>query len=123
MEILIFIIGIISGFLGATVGSGGMITVPVLLFLGFPPNVAVATNKAGNIGCFLSAVKEYWKNKKIDWNIAIPLSAIMIIGSIIGTQIIVRLDTGFLEKLIAIVILIFLPFLFLSKKKKKKNWN
>ncbi len=114
-EIIIFIVGLMAGFLGATVGGGGMVAIPALLFLGFSPQSAVAINKVGDIGAFISAVSEYWKSKKIDWNMAVPLAIITIISSTIGAQIMVRLESGFLELFIGVMILIFLPFFFFSE--------
>ena len=120
MEVLIitiiFIVGLASGFLGATVGGGGMISLPALLFLGFSPQSAIAINKVGDVGAFISAIRQYWKSKLIDWQMAAPLAIVVIIGSLIGTQIMVRLDTFILEDVIGIVILFFLPFIFLSRK-------
>lgn len=108
-------VGLIAGFLGATVGGGGMVAVPALMLMGFSPQSAIALNKVGDIGAFISAIAEYWKSKKIDWGMAIPLALIVIIGSIIGTQIMVRLETDFLEIFIGIMILAFLPFFFFGK--------
>lgn len=76
---------------------------------------AVAINKVGDIGAFISATAEYWKSRKIDWKMAIPLVIITIISSIIGAQIMVTLETKSLEIFIAITILIFLPFFFFAK--------
>lgn len=114
-EAVIFIVGLIAGFLGATVGGGGMVAVPALLLLGFSPQAAVAINKIGDVGAFISAVTKYWESKKIDWKMAIPLAIISIIGSTVGALIMVRLGTGFLEKFIGIMISIYLPFFFFSK--------
>lgn len=114
-EIIIFVVGLVAGFLGATVGSGGMLAVPALLLLGFSPQSAVAINTVGDIGAFTSAVARYWKSKKIDWGLAILLASIAAISSIVGAQIMVRLETGFLETFIGVMILVFLPFFFFSK--------
>jgi uncharacterized membrane protein YfcA len=114
-DTIIFIVGLAAGFLGATVGGGGMIAIPALLFLGFSPQSAIAVNAVGDVGAFLSATGEYWKSKKIDWKMAVPLAVIAIIGSLIGTQIMVRLDTDFLRIFIGIMILLFLPFFFMGK--------
>ncbi|MBU0635863.1 sulfite exporter TauE/SafE family protein, partial [Candidatus Micrarchaeota archaeon] len=122
-EIIIFIIGLVAGFLGATVGGGGMISIPALLFLGFPPQSAIAINKVGDVGTFISAIRQYWKSKKIDWKMAVPLAIIAVIGSIIGTQIMVRLETNFLGILIGIILLLFLPFFFFSRKIGIKQKN
>lgn len=122
-EIIIFVIGLAGGFLGATVGGGGMIAVPGLLLLGFSPQSAVAINKVGDIGAFISAAGEYWKTKRIDWKMAIPLAIITIISSIVGAQIMVRLETSFLEVFIGVMILIFLPFFFFSRDIGLKQKN
>jgi uncharacterized membrane protein YfcA len=114
-EIIILIVGLVAGFLGATVGGGGMVAIPALLLLGFSPQSAVAINKIGDIGAFISATAQYWKSKKIDWKMAAPLAIITIISSVIGAQIMVRLETDFLEIFIGVMILIFLPFFFFSK--------
>lgn len=114
-EVVIFIVGLLAGFLGATVGSGGMVAIPALLFLGFSPQSAVAINTVGDVGAFMAAAKQYWKSKKIDWKVATPLAVIVAVSSLIGTQIMVRLDTGFLEVFIGVMILVFLPFFFLGK--------
>jgi uncharacterized protein len=113
---LIFLIGLVSGFLGATVGGGGFISIPALIFLGFPPQVSIALNKVGDIGTFISAVSKYWKFHKIDWNVAGIIIAIYVVGSLLGTQIMIKLSTNILEILIVISILLALPFIFMNKK-------
>lgn len=100
-----------------------MVAIPALLFLGFSPQSAVAVNAVGDIGAFISATTAYWKSKKIDWKMAVPLAIIAIVGSIIGTQIMVRLETGFLEIFIGVMILIFLPFFFFGKNIGLKQTN
>lgn len=114
-DLIILVVGLVAGFLGATVGGGGMIAIPVLLFLGFPPQTAIALNKVGDVGAFISAVNRYWKSNKIDWPMAIPLALIVIVGSIIGAQIMVSLRTDTLQILIGVMILTFLPFFLFSK--------
>lgn len=115
-EFIIFIIGIASGFLGATVGSGGMISIPALLFLGLPPHIALATNMVGDTGIFLSAIRQYWKSKLIDWKIANQLVMITIIGSGIGIYFFTKISAEFLEKYIGMIILLFLGFILINKR-------
>ena len=114
-EIIIFIVGLIAGFLGATVGGGGMVSVPALLLLGFSPQSAVAINQVGDIGAFISATGQYWRSKKIDWTVAIPLVGITTICSVLGAEIMVRMQTHFLQTFIGITILVFLPFFLFNK--------
>jgi len=115
-EVLIFIVGLMAGFLGATVGGGGFLSIPVLILLGFTPQASIALNKVGDIGTFISAVGKYWKSKKINWRLAGKIAIVYIIGSFVGTQIMVDLSSQVLNILIAISILLAVPFLFISKK-------
>ncbi|ANP27533.1 putative permease [Mycobacteroides abscessus subsp. abscessus] len=45
--LLLFVMGILAGIVNAAVGSGSLLTLPVLLALGVPPGVAVRTNTIG----------------------------------------------------------------------------
>ena len=115
-EILIFITGLMAGFLGSTVGGGGFLSIPILVLLGFTPQASIALNKIGDIGTFISAVSRYWKSQKIDWGMAGKIAIIYIIGSFVGTQIMVGLSSHTLNIFIAISILLAAPFLFVNKK-------
>jgi uncharacterized protein len=115
-EILIFITGLMAGFLGSTVGGGGFLSIPILILLGLTPQASIALNKIGDIGTFISAVSKYWKSQKIDWGMAGKIAIIYIIGSFVGTQIMVGLSSHILNILIAISILLAVPFLFVNKK-------
>lgn len=42
---LLFVAGLVAGFIDAIAGGGGLITVPALLATGLPPQVALGTNK------------------------------------------------------------------------------
>ena len=46
--LLLFVMGILAGIVNAAVGSGSLLTLPVLLALGVPPGVAVRTNTIGS---------------------------------------------------------------------------
>jgi len=43
--ILLFLAGLVAGFVDAIAGGGGLITVPALLWAGLPPSLALGTNK------------------------------------------------------------------------------
>lgn len=109
------IIGTVSGFIGAIAGGGGLISIPFLLFLGIPPQVALATNKFGGIGMSLGGSYKFIKEKKIVWKYALLLAIPGILGSIIGANILLNIDTSFLQKLIGILLLVLIPTIFLKK--------
>ena len=44
---LLIIAGLIAGFVNTVAGSGSLITLPLLMFIGLPANIANATNRVG----------------------------------------------------------------------------
>ena len=42
---IVFLTGIVVGFLDSTVGAGGSVSIPSLIFIGLPPQMAVATDR------------------------------------------------------------------------------
>lgn len=61
------IIGIMSGFFGV---GGGFILTPLLLLMGFPPVVAIATSLMYTIGTSVSGVVAHYRLKNIEWKTA-----------------------------------------------------
>ncbi len=108
-------IGIFSGFIGAIAGSGGLISIPFMMFLGLPAQVAVATNKFGAVGLSMGAAYKFWKEKRIIWKYALPLSAISIIGGLIGTRLLIDIDQKILTNIVGIILLAMLPLIFIRK--------
>lgn len=77
-------VGLVSGFVG--VGGGYMLT-PALIVLGFPADIAVGTSLALIAGNALIAVFRHRQLGHVD----IKMGAIMIVGTIMGTEVGVRL--------------------------------
>lgn len=109
------IIGTISGFIGAIAGGGGLLSVPFLIFLGIPPQITLATNKFGGMGLSFGALYKFIKERKIVWRYAIFLSLFGILGSLIGSRILLTIDTSILQKLIGILLILLVPTVFLKK--------
>jgi len=53
---LLFLAGLCAGFVDSIAGGGGLISLPVLLSVGLPPQVALGTNKLqGSFGTLTAA--------------------------------------------------------------------
>jgi|GEM_PF-419679 len=115
IPLAIFLVGIVSGFFGAIAGGGGLISIPFLLFLGIPPQVALATNKFGGLGLSIGAIYKFFKEKRIVWIYAIGLSAAGILASLIGSRILIEIEPKHLNVFVAFLLIILAPTVFLSK--------
>jgi hypothetical protein len=71
-------IGFISGMFGV---GGGFLMTPLLVFLGVPATVAVATGAAQIVASSTTGALAYWRRRAID----LKLGSVLLIGGLIGT--------------------------------------
>lgn len=122
---------LIAGFLAALIGTmsgggAGLIALFTLLWLGIPINQAIATNKFGDLGFFLPAVRNFTRAKQINKK-ALPLIIVInLIGVTIGTFMIVKFNASILNKLIAAILVIIIISLLHKKdyalKERPAHW-
>lgn len=113
--LLVLLIGLTAGFLDSTVGSGGSVSIPFLIFTGLPPQVAIATDRLGTAGETAGALLKFKNSKKILWRYVIPFTVIALVGSTIGANILLHIDTKILQRIVAIVVLVLLPISYFKK--------
>lgn len=98
--LLLFCAAFVAGLVDAIAGGGGLITVPVLLGVGMPPQVALGTNKLqasfGSGSAMLHFLRAGTVRLQDCWN-GILWTAV---GSGLGVLAVQLLDTGFLRRLI-----------------------
>lgn len=83
--IVLVAVGIGAGTLGSMLGvGGGIIMVPVLTFLGFPPIQATSTSLVAVSAGSVSSTIAYSKQKRIDYRLGIEMAAFAIPGAILG---------------------------------------
>lgn len=119
-SVIIFIVGIAVAILGGMIGGGvGFVSVPFLMFIGLPPNVAIATNKFSALGSAVSTLYTFSRAKKITYWLAISFAGIGVIGAIVGANVLVGFDESLLARTVGILLLVLLPFIFLKEPSKK----
>ena len=108
--ILLFFVGLLSGLVDSIAGGGGLIALPVLLFIGLPPQVALGTNKLqGTFGAF-SASFNFVRKRLVDPRECTTGIACTLIGAAGGALLVQILDPALIEPLIPV--LLFLVFLY-----------
>jgi uncharacterized protein len=74
-------VGFISGMFGV---GGGFLMTPLLVFLGIPPAVAVATGAAQVAAASMTSVLSSWRRKALDVRLGSMLAAGGIVGTVLG---------------------------------------
>jgi uncharacterized membrane protein YfcA len=114
MGILLFLAAFAAGFIDSVAGGGGLITVPVLMGIGLPPQMALGTNKfQSSFGSF-SAMANYAGNGHIPWNGGVLTGVIStLVGAAAGAVIVQMVDPRWLSLTIPWLLgAIFLYLLF-----------
>lgn len=80
----LLIAGVIGGFVNTIAGGGSMLTLPALMMLGMPADIANATNRVGVLLQSLTGVKGFHKNDKLDSGAVIPVLIPTVLGALVG---------------------------------------
>ena len=107
-------IGFLAGFINTLAGSGSLLSLPMLIFLGLPANIANGTNRIAILLQNAVASGSFHKQKVLDTKIGFRLAIPAILGSILGANIAVELDASAVKTIIGIL-LILMFFLLLLK--------
>ncbi len=105
------------GFINTLAGSGSLISLPLLIFLGIPANVANGTNRVGILIQNYVALKSFKKRKMLDLKGGLMLTAPAAIGGIIGAQIAVNLDEQMLRRVIGALMAVMLVIIIARPKR------
>lgn len=125
-------VGFLSGMFGV---GGGFLMTPLLIFVGVPPAVAVATEANQITASSVSGALAHFRRGGVDFKMAGVLIFGGVVGSFIGAEIFAYLKTkGQIDILINLSYVFFLgvigslmfwesfqPYLYQSKNKKKKR--
>src|SRR5271156_5697578 len=80
-------IGAAIGFLSGVFGvGGGFLLTPLLIFIGVPPAIAVASSANQLVGASLSGVIAHWRRGNVDFKMGFVLLVGGIVGSLAGVQ-------------------------------------
>lgn len=117
MYIAVIVAGLFAGFVNTLAGSGSLITLPLLMFLGLPANIANGTNR---IGVLVQSAISSWsfrQQKLFSFRETVWMAVPAVAGSIVGALVAVRINERIMELLIA-GLLIFMFFVILYKPEK-----
>lgn len=77
--------GLFAGFINTLAGGGSMLSLPALMMLGMPADVANATNRVGVLLQSIAGAKGFRDNDKLDSGAILPVLAPTLLGSLAGS--------------------------------------
>lgn len=113
---LLFLAGAAAGLVDSIAGGGGLITLPVLLGIGLPPQVALGTNKfQSSFGSFTATAYHVHK-KNVDLFTARSGILSTLLGAALGAWAVQQIDATILGKIIPFMLAGILLYTFFTPK-------
>jgi uncharacterized membrane protein YfcA len=85
MIALLIGVGVLSGFINTLAGGGSMLTLPALMLLGMPADVANATNRVGVLMQSVTGAKGFKDQNRLDTGAIIPVLIPTVLGALVGS--------------------------------------
>ena len=102
--IILFTVSLIANTFSAFAGGGaGLLQLPVLIFLGLPFSVALATHKLASVALGVGASLRHVREKTLDWRFSAMILLSGIPGVILGANLIIQVPDRFAEILLGIL--------------------
>jgi uncharacterized membrane protein YfcA len=113
---LVFLIGVLASIVGAMVGGGSLLSIPFLIFVGLPPQIAIATDRFAGLGAAVTAFYRFWRAGRIVWKLVPVLAVTSLAGSLIGASLLLKADPEALRYVVGLLILALLTVLLLRPR-------
>ena len=115
-------LGVAAGMLGSMIGlGGGIIVVPVLTFLGFPPTVAASNSLFAALSNAIASTVSYSKQKRIEFSLGLKLGLLSVPGTVLGAVISTDTAPEIFKILFGFVLIASAAYIFLRRKIESKE--
>ena len=107
---------VLTGFIDAIAGGGGLIMMPALLSAGVPPINALGTNKLQSVFGTSVACSNYARSGLIDWRANLLTIAMVFSGASIGVVVVQTIDTRALSLIIPLLLMAVALYVLFSPR-------
>ena len=122
VEIVVLIfVGFIAGAINTMAGGGSLLTLPMLIFLGLPPNIANGTNRIGILFQNVFTTAGFKSKGVITFPFSIYVGISALFGAILGAQIAIDIKGETFNKILAIIMVVIVAYMVLKSKTKQLN--
>ena len=115
-------LGFVAGILGSMIGlGGGIIIVPILTFLGFPPTVAASNSLFAAFSNSVASTISYSRQKRIESSLGLKLGLLAIPGTVLGAIISTDIAPDIFKILFGFILIASSVYIFLRKQIESKE--
>ncbi|MGW2251200.1 sulfite exporter TauE/SafE family protein [Kitasatospora sp. NPDC001660] len=117
--IAVLVAGVGAGMINVIVGSGTLITFPVLLAVGIPPVTANVSNTFGLVPGSLSGVIGYRRELADQGRRLVRLGTASLLGGLLGAALLITLPSGAFDAIVPVLILLALVLVVVQPRVAK----
>ena len=97
---LLVVTGFLAGIINTLAGGGSNLTLPALMVMGIPAEVANATNRVGVAIQGLTAVAGFHRHNKLDTDDTVPILVPSVVGGLLGAAAAAYAPSGWIKPLL-----------------------
>ncbi|KAF6244564.1 sulfite exporter TauE/SafE family protein [Nitrosopumilus sp. b2] len=121
-QLWFILLGFVAGVLGSMIGlGGGIIVVPVLTFLGFPPTTAASNSLFAALSNAVASTISYSRQKRIEYSLGLKLGLLSIPGTVLGAVVSSDVAPDIFKILFGFVLIASAAYIFLRKRIETKE--
>lgn len=118
--IVLIVVGFIAGTINTMAGGGSLLTLPILIFLGLPPNVANGTNRIAILLQNVFTTAGFKSKGVVTFPFSIYIGVSALFGAIVGAQLAVNIKGETFNKILAILMVVIVAYMVFKSKNKDK---
>lgn len=119
--VFLVLVGLVAGAINILAGGGSLLTLPFLIFLGLPSNIANGTNRIAIIIQNIFAVKGFQSKGVTAFPYSIYLALAAIPGSFIGAYLAVEIKGETFNKILGVIMVLIVIYMMINRKKSSKE--
>ncbi len=116
--LLLFTVGMLTGFINILAGGGSLLTLPVLIFLGLPASVANGTNRIAILIQNFVAISSFHRFKVLPWKMGFYAAFPALAGSLLGASLAIDIPDAMFKRILALVMVVVLLVIIIDPSRR-----
>jgi uncharacterized membrane protein YfcA len=113
---LLTAVAVLTGFIDAIAGGGGLIMMPTMLWAGLPPHLALGTNKVQSLAGTSTACRNFLRGGQVDWRANLPTVAVVFACAAAGSIVVQLIEAKSLQLIVPLLLLAAAAYIIFSPR-------
>lgn len=120
---ILIVVGIGAGFVNVVAGGGSLLTLPVMIFMGLPPNIANATNRIAILWQNVFAISKFRSAGVVDMKYSAYLGLAAVPGAVLGGWLALDIKGEVFTRILSVIMLVVGVLIVAGKRASRTPEN